>query len=190
MKRLILAVSLLAVVIFGNIYFFTQKAFSSPETPIKTDLVRYTGPIRHIFFHSLVIYPEKAAADIKNATGYADNMITVAQFKNILQEIYDNGFILINSADLYSFNSEAKLKRSPLYLPKGKKPLIISLDDLNYYSYMKNGGFASRLVLENSIIKTEVIDPTGEKIITDDGDVVPILEKFIGEHPDFSFNGA
>lgn len=153
-------------------------------------LVKYNGKIQHIFFHSLIIYPEKAKADKKNASGYKDNMITVAQFKEIIQQLYDNNFILINSESLYSFDESGKLKKSVLYLPKGKKPLIISLDDLSYYSYMKNGGFANRLVLENGVVKTEVITPEGKKVITDDGDVVPIVDKFVREHPDFSLNGA
>jgi len=60
-----------------------------------------------------------------------------------------------------------------------KKPLILSLDDLSYYSYMKNGGFANKLVLDNGIVKTEVITPEGNKIVTDDGDVVRIVDEFV-----------
>lgn len=117
-------------------------------------------------------------------------MITVKQFKTILGELYANNFILIDSQSLYSFNADGKLKRNTLYLPKGKKPLILSLDDLSYYSYMRNGGFAHRLVLDGDIVKTEVIIPDGNKIITDDGDVVPIVDAFVKEHPDFSQNNA
>ena len=157
---------------------------------VSSDLVKYNGLVQHIFFHSLIIYPEKAEADVKNAQGFKDNMITVKQFKEILQELYDDNFILIDSRTLYSFDENGNIKQNDLYLPKDKKPLIISLDDLNYYHYMRNGGFANKLVLDNGVIKTQVITPEGEKIITDDGDVVPILDKFVAEHPDFSLNGA
>ena len=51
---------------------------------------------------------------------------------------------------------------------------------------MKNGGFASKLVLEKGNIRTEVITPEGKRIVTSDGDVVPIVDQFVLEHSDFS----
>jgi hypothetical protein len=161
----------------------------SNDTP-DVNLVEYTGIIRHIFSHSLIIYPEKALADRWNISGYKDNMITVNQFNQILQQLYENNFILIDTKTLYSFDDNGGIHRNKLYLPVNKKPLILSIDDLSYYSYMKNGGFANKLVLENGVVKTEVIDPNGNKIITSDGDIVPILDTFIKKYPDFSLNGA
>jgi hypothetical protein len=55
---------------------------------------------------------------------------------------------------------------------------------------MKSGGFANKLVLDNGIVKTQVITPEGNTIVTDDGDIVPIVDEFVKEHPDFSMNGA
>lgn len=154
------------------------------------DLEEYNGPIRHIFSHSLIIYPEKALVDTKNAEGYKNNMLTVEQFKQVIQQLYENDFILIDAKLLYSFDENGNISQNKLYLPKGKKPLILSIDDLSYYSYMKNGGFANKLVLENDIVKTEVLTPEGNTIVTDDGDIVPIVDAFVKEHPDFSLNGA
>ena len=150
----------------------------------------YTGVVRHIFLHSLIIYPQKALADSNNIAGYKDNMITVAQFKQIIQQLYENNFILIDAKLLYSLDESGAIHQNTLYLPKGKKPLILSIDDMSYYSYMKNGGFAHKLVLENGMVKTEVVTPEGDTIITDDGDVVPIVDAFVAAHPDFSLDGA
>lgn len=150
----------------------------------------YGGLVRHIFSHSLIIYPEKALADTENAEGYKNNMLTVEQFKQILQQLYENNFVLIDAKLLYSFDENGNIYQNKLYLPKGKKPLILSVDDLSYYSYMKNGGFAHKLILENDIVKTEVLTPEGNTIATNDGDVVPIIDAFVKEHPDFSLNGA
>ncbi len=154
------------------------------------DTEEYVGPVRHIFFHSLIIYPEQARADIVNFDGYKDNMVTVQQFKEILQQLYENKFILIDAKILYSTDEDDTIHQNKLYLPKGKKPLILSIDDLSYYSYMKNGGFAQKLVLENDRVKTEVVTPEGDTIVTNDGDVVPIVDAFVKEHPDFSLDGA
>ncbi len=186
----LLAILLFCAALLSSSYFFAHRAMSALAVPATKDLEKYTGLVQHIFFHSLIIYPQKAAADLKNAQGYRDNMITVAQFKTILQNLYDDNFVLINSYSLYSFDQEGAIHPKDLYLPKGKKPLIISLDDLSYYPYMKDGGFANKLILENGEVKTEVITPEGKKIVTDDGDVVPILDAFVKNHPDFSQNGA
>ncbi len=171
-----------------------------PETVVTTsvsstefrvpDLVEYAGPIQHIFFHSLIIYPEKALADAKNVAGYKANMITVSQFKQVLEQLYKNNFILIDTKLLYVIDEEGNMSRAALRLPAGKKPLILSVDDLSYYSYMKNGGFARKLVVEDGTVKTEVITPAGKIVVTNDGDVVPIVDAFVKDHPDFSFNGA
>ncbi|MCX6751919.1 MAG: hypothetical protein NTZ87_00210 [Candidatus Nomurabacteria bacterium] len=189
MRKIFLS-GLLFAVILGSGYFFAQNFFSPKVAEAESGLVKYNGKIQHIFVHSLIIYPEKAQSDTDNATGYRDNMITVKQFETIIQELYDNNFILINSQSLYSFNANGKIKQNTLYLPKGKRPLILSLDDLSYYPYMKNGGFANKLVLDNGIVKTEVITPEGKKTITNDGDAVPIVDEFVKEHPDFSQDGA
>ncbi len=157
--------------------------------PIPEHLERYSGPVRHIFFHSLIIYPE-LALKAKQAALYANNMITVDQFKSIIAALYGNGFILIDPRTLYSTTTDGSIRANPLLLPLGKKPLVISQDDLAYYDFMRDGGFASKLVLDDGSVKTRVIAPDGIATTTDDGDVVPLIDSFVREHPDFSFHGA
>ena len=75
-------------------------------------------------------------------------------------------------------------------LPEGKKPFVMSQDDVCYYEYMEGDGFASRIVIGDDG------KPTCEMVM-DDGtvsvgsyDLIPLLEDFIQEHPDFSYKGA
>jgi hypothetical protein len=35
-------------------------------------------------------------------------------------------------------------------LPKGKKPIILSVDDVNYYAYMKRDGQVFKLILDDT----------------------------------------
>lgn len=179
-------------------YIPQQQVFSDPFLP-KSQIVDsyqpdgtvlYTGAVAHIFFHSLIVYPEKAATDYGNTSGYDDYMITRDQFNIILQQLYEQDYILIDSRILYSIDTSGAVSKRKLYLPPDKKPLIISLDDLSYYNYMKNGGFANKLVLQNGKVRTEVITPEGNTVVTGDGDVVPILDDFVLQHPDFSWQGA
>lgn len=149
----------------------------------KAEIVEYDGQFYHVFFHSLIVYPELAFDGDYMHEGYDMWMTTVSEFKAMLPQMYERGFILYSMKDI---KKDEKIK-----LPKGKKPLIISIDDVNYYEYMEPDGFADRLVIgENGEVLTEVKTPTGEKIITNDGDVMPILDAFVKEHPDFSYRGA
>ena len=77
-------------------------------------------------------------------------------------------------------------------LPEGKKPLIISFDDVNYYPSMLEQGFTSKLVVgEDGEIWAECTDPyTKETFLTKEGDATTMLDEFVYEHPDFSLNGA
>ena len=61
---------------------------------------------------------------------------------------------------------------------------------MNYYSYMRHHGYADRLVLDkNKHVVSETTDSKGHATYSDDNDIVPILNKFVKEHPDFSLNG-
>lgn len=148
--------------------------------------VAYTGKVYHIFFHSLILYPRLAFSG-SMASGYNDWMTTRAEFKKILNKLYENDFILVDANAV----REAKLAGKPLMLPEGKKPLILSVDDVNYYEYMKGDGFAERLVaVEKNRVAAEVKTPSGEIIVDYEGDVMPIVDAFVKKHPDFSLDGA
>ncbi len=152
-------------------------------TAKKGELVKYEGQFYHVFFHSLIVYPELAFDGDYMHEGYDMWMTTVSEFKNMLPQLYERGFILYSLADIK--------KDKEILLPPGKKPLIISIDDVCYYDYMKNDGFADRLVInEDGEVACEVRTPEGETIVTYDGDVMPILDQFVKEHPDFSYRGA
>lgn len=153
--------------------------------------VTYSGPIYHIFFHSLIVYPERAYGDKSVSQGYKDWMITRDEFQRILPELYKNNFVLIDIKSLYSVRSDGTVIKKSLYLPKGKKPLILSIDDLSYYKTLVGHGFADKLVLDaNGNVATEIVTTNGRKEITRDGDIVPILDDFVAAHPDFSAHGA
>ena len=48
-------------------------------------------------------------------------------------------------------------------MPKGKKPLILSIDDMNYYEYMRGNGYADRLVLDKY---NHVVSQTKAKMVS------------------------
>ena len=75
-------------------------------------------------------------------------------------------------------------------LPPGKIPFVMSQDDLCYYPYMSGDGFADRIVIgEDGKPTCQMVLDDGT-VTTGDYDLVPILEKFCEQHPDFSYKGA
>ena len=154
-----------------------------------------TEAVEHIFFHPVIAYPQWAFHDCKISTaqrnGLDDWMLTAEEYKKILNALYEKDYILVAIEDVWH-EEDGRMVRSDLQLPEGKKPLIFSFDDVNYYDYMLAQGFTSKLTLgKDGEIWAECTDPyTGETSLTQDLDAVTILDRFVLDHPDFSLNGA
>jgi len=168
--------------------------YTAEEVKADSELVPYNGIVEHLFFHPLIAYPEKAFDGDFMSNGYNDWFVTVGEFNKIIQSLYDKNYILIDINSLYEdtmVNGKEVFKRSKLMLPKNKKPVIISVDDINYYQYMIDNGDVYKLVLDkDGNVETYSINPKGEVVYSRDNEIVPIIDKFVDLHPDFSFRGA
>lgn len=163
---------------------------------IKSNLVRqdiYTIP--HIFFHTLIVDTSKAFDGDRKEIGYNQVMTTMDEFEKILKNLYDKGFVLVSLHDMaYEVLDEesgnTKMVEGDILLPEGKRAIVMSQDDVCYYEYMVGDGFASRLVLDaNGKVTTEMDLDNGSSIVGD-YDLIPVLNRFIEKHPDFSYRGA
>ncbi|MCL2547442.1 MAG: hypothetical protein FWE06_09740 [Oscillospiraceae bacterium] len=154
----------------------------------KDSLVLFEGQVKHIFFHSLILYPELLFPDLSNPTGgYRESFIYQTEFIKMLPQLLEHGWVLYNINDVFRVGEDGHMERREIWLPPGRRPLILSIDDPTYH-YSR--GFANRLLVdEDGILKTEVITPDGETILTNDGDIQLILNDFIREHPEFSWRG-
>lgn len=152
----------------------------------KDALVKYEDTqYYHIFFHSLIVDPALAFDGDYKAAGYDQYMTTVGEFKAMLPLLQEEGYILYDLTDLVE-RVDGKTQMKEVWLPEGKKPLVISIDDVNYYEYMKGDGFADRLDVDDQGNVVTIVN--GE--VTYDGDVMPILDAYVKEHPEFSWRGA
>lgn len=157
------------------------------------ELVEYTDWVEHVFFHPVIAYPNLAFDLDYMSKGFDDYFVTAGEFSRILEKMYENNYILVNINDVYKFDAEkGRYAQNTLMLPPGKIPFILSIDDLNYYEYMIENGTVHKLVLDdNGEVAAFTIDPdTGEKQIRRDLAIVPILDDFIKQHPDFSWQNA
>ena len=170
-------------------------------------LVEHQDPtlIPNLSFHVLVHDMNRAKQDKELGGQYNRNFVTTTEFSKILEQLYLNNYVLVDFDSFVSSNSvdgtSSSLFSIPILLPEGKKPVMITETMVNYYTYMIDGnndgiadsggdGFASKLVVnESGEIKAEYVD---ENNVTQTGnfDLVPILEDFIAQHPDFSYKGA
>jgi len=153
----------------------------------KENLVLWEGEVRHIFTHSLLLYPEYVFTDLTVPNPHNDYFIFLSEFKLILPQLLERGYVLYNVHDVIGRDDAGNLVRNDIYLPPGKMPLIFSLDDPTLHYGV---GFANRFLIdEKGHLRTEVITPEGNTIITNDGDVQLVLNDFVREHPEFSWRG-
>lgn len=150
--------------------------------------------MNHIFFHTLVADTSLAFDDDYDAKGYNKYMTTVLEFEKMLQSLYDQGYVLVNMSDIVKLETQedgtTKYVANEIYLREGKKPIIISVDDVSYYEYMNDDGFASRIVIGENGKPTCEMELEDGTTVTGAFDVVPIVDAFVEEHPDFSYKGA
>jgi hypothetical protein len=143
-------------------------------------LVAWKGPVEHIFFHTLVINPELAFTHDATGQSFREWYVTVGEFRSILAQLYANGWSLV---DIHRAVS------GRVRVPPGRRPLVISEDDVNYYDNTRPRGIGWKLALDaHGDVKIEVHDRAGVHL-TDD-DLVPIIDDFVARHPDFSADGA
>lgn len=161
--------------------------------------------VTNLSFQMLMADPKQSFAHSIYGSAFNRNYVTIDEFSRILEQLYANGYILVSLDDFIATQTAAdgSVSYSPkaLYLPEGKKPLMLTQTNVNYNIYIVDGdgdklpdkdgaGFACRLVLDtDGSVTCEMIDSTGQTV-TGDYDLVPILDAFIEEHPDFSYRGA
>lgn len=172
----------------------------------KAQAVRWADPttIPHVFFHTLIADTSRAFDGDPEQGGYNQFMTTIKEFNAVLQSLYERGYVLVDIHDVAGPQQQAdgstKYVAGDIYLPAGKTPIVMSQDDVCYYEYMtdsdgdgrpdKGGdGFASRLLVKDGKLTCEYVDADGQ---TRYGsyDLVPLLDDFLDQHPDFSYRGA
>ena len=170
------------------------------------NLVAWDDPAKvvNLSFQLLIADPARAFTNQEWGNNLNRNFVTTQEFSKLLQQLYENGYILVDFDDILTVESTAGgtpvYTAKTLYLPKGKKPLILTQTNVNYNNYLIDSdgdkkpdamgcGIASKLLWDGQNFTCEMVDASGNTV-TGDYDLVPILEKFITSHPSFSYQGA
>ncbi len=176
-----------ALVIFGIVLAVSRmgsgtkepepEVTEEPENLIATEKVP-VAEVKHLSFFQL-------------SMEHMSDRVSVKEFSQILDMLYNDDYVLI---DVYSLadvdeNGNYALKET-IDVPEGKKPLILSVQDVSYPASRQTSGFAKRMVVDGEgLVHNEYVDETGMAEMGD-FDVIPIVDSFVREHPDFSYNGA
>jgi hypothetical protein len=133
-----------------------------------------------MFFHPLILVPQRAFTDDRLGHGFADYFVTAHEFRGILDGLWRNGWTLVDAH---------RAAAGTVRVPVGRKPLVLSEDDVNYYDYFAGRGLAKRLVLDSAgDVKAEYADAGGTRLT--DQDLVPMVDEEVAAHPEFSADGA
>ena len=153
---------------------------------ISSILLIYTLPtgncmaynITYLYVDKLLAYPTIALDDKNPNLDINDaNHLTPKEFELMLQQLYDNNYVLITSPDTN--------------WPKDKKPLVLVLGGFNYTSTPKSSGYIDKLIIDNKgNISTYTSKRSINERISSDNETIPLLETFIAAHPTFSHNNA
>ena len=173
----------------------------------KGSLVPWEDPntIINLSFQTLIADPVQAFSHAEEGSTMRHHYITVNEFQSILERLYANDYILVGLKDFVQtetdVNGQTVYKYKELMLPEGKKPIVLTQTNVNYVLELVDSdgdmiadqggaGVASKLVLsEDGSITCEMVDSEGSTI-RGAYDLIPILDAFVKEHPDFSYRGA
>ena len=146
--------------------------------------------VTHVFYHTLIKDTSKAFDGDYKSGDYDQVMTTIDEFNQITQSMYDKGYVMVSIYDMATADENGNMNMGEILLPPGKVPFVLSQDDVCYYHYMDGDGFASKLVVdEEGKVRNEYVEDDGS-ISTGDYDMVPLIDRFVEEHPDFSYRGA
>lgn len=194
-KRAILAgvLLLLVLLIAAGISAIVGKK-NKPEK--KEEAVGYSGEILHLSFEPLIADTGRAFQR-EDAAALAEvnrTQITVEEFKKILQQLYKQDYVLVRMKD---FVEQGKAKdgsvsfsqKKPV-LPEGKKPLIISQQNVNSYFDTLKRGYASKVVLDAKGAPVNELLCADGTSVWGSYDLISCLNEFVEQHPDFSYKNA
>jgi hypothetical protein len=161
--------------------------FEECQSFTKMKLVAYSKPVEHLAIRPLISTPGFRFADNEYSRTAEDLMITADEFRKMLVELYERDFVLIDMQALI----DDKGRYHPIWIPENKKPLILSIEGLNYYASRRRTGNSINLSLDKEgNVVSEYVGENGVLRTDRNGEAIGILEQFLEIHPDFSFDGA
>ena len=168
-------------VIQSNLYLATSNT---------SHVEKYTGPVEVICVKPL-ISDVKVAFETNYVASTDSYYLTTKEFRKILESLYAKNYCLIDPCSMVDLSNSSFLNVKDIMLPEGKKPLVVILEDFSYTASRSKIGMCQRLVLNDmGQVCGEYVSASGQTVVSRNSEAVGILDAFIEEHPDFSYNGV
>ena len=155
-----------------------------------SEVKEYRGKIECICVRSLIADTDVAFSGRYHSSN-TNLHLTGKEFERILENLYERGYVLVDVEDLIDQSDPTFLLERNLKVPKGKKPLIVVIEDLQYGVADYRCGTCRRLVLndENQVCG-EYQNNAGETVVSRTAEAIGLLDVFVEKHPDFTYDGA
>ena len=159
-------------------------------TSYTEEVKEYRGEIEVICVRSLIVDTDTAFSD-HFTTSDTGLYLTTYEFERILEELYARDYVLVDPENLIDGSDPTFLLERNLRVPKGKKPLVVVVENLQYSCSTYSIGTCRRLVLndENQVCG-EYVNSDGDTIVSRTAESIGILDAFVEKHPDFTYDGA
>lgn len=181
---------------FLNVFCYVFNSFEFNCNRFKTqvfatetaELVKYKGDIPHFFVHEIVRDEDLAFSYSNSLSNHFDrDCITHVEFKRFLEEMHKSGYALIDIYDVIGFDENQIPYQKEICFPADKKPMLLSFDDMTYDS--RGRGMCDKLIVDKNG-KMASFTRSALPQIEHGKDNISILEEFIENNQDFSFNNA
>ncbi len=155
-----------------------------------SEVKEYRGPIEVICVRSLIADTDTAFAGRYHSANLG-LYLTTYEFEKILENLYARDYVLVDPENLIEASDPTFLLERNLKVPKGKKPLVVVIENLQYSASAYNCGTCRRLVLndENQVCG-EYVNSDGETVVSRTAEAIGILDTFVEKNPDFTYDGA
>ena len=150
-----------------------------------TEVMTYRGTVEVLCIRQLIADPSRGAAN----TGL---YLTGDEFSRMLAQLYENDYVLVDAETMADLSEDTFITEIDLTIPVGKKPLILVLDTFDYNAGTTiNYGLCTQLALDEfGSVCGQYTAPDGTLVSGRNLEAIGILDEFVEDHPDFSYDGA
>lgn len=153
-------------------------------------VVNYQGVVEVLCVKPLIA-DTNVAFEVNYVASTDSYYLTTSEFRAILESLYEKDYCLIDPSTMVDMENPDFLTIKDVVIPEGKKPLVIVLEDFSYTPSESQVGVCQRLVLNDmGQVCGEYVSSSGQVVVSRSSEAIGILDVFIEEHPDFSYNGV
>lgn len=168
---------------------FPLISFNTPTVINASNIATTQGQpeVEHFFTHCLLVNPTLAFSENNfMAKDYDKDCLTTSEFQKILESFYARNYMLVNANMCFEVDQNGNAHKVSPALPKGKKPLIISIDDVNYDHRKMHLGMADKIIVDKNGTLCSLIDGK----IDYEREFVSVIDNFVKLRPDFSYKNS